>query len=282
MSAADPSPSTDTQSAPARGLSPAADAAGPAPDPAPDLSEALSRAAAAPALVVACDYDGTLAPFVDDPTRAVPAPGAVEAVERLAGLPGTTVALLSGRNRAALAQVSGASSPVVLVGSHGSEWEGGFASPLDDDEVALLARLHAELEEIARDVPGAHVESKPTAAVLHVRPVSDPGARESAMARAMAGPATLEGTFVTEGKNVVEIAVREASKGAAIEELVARSGAEIALFIGDDVTDERGFARLRAQDIGVKVGEGPTVAGYRVRDIPAVVRLLERLADLRG
>ena len=254
----------------------------PSPDLTPDLAEALRRAAAAPALVVACDYDGTLAPFVDDPTSAVPAPGGIDALVRLSELPATTVALLSGRNRAALAQVSSATAPVVLVGSHGSEWEGGFETPLDDDEEALLARLHAELGEIAASAPGAHVESKPTAAVLHVRPVNDPAAREQATARAMAGPAALEGVFVTEGKNVVEIAVREASKGAAIEKLVAQTGAEVALFIGDDVTDERGFARLREQDIGIKVGDGATAAGHRVADIAAVVRLLGTLADLRG
>ncbi|MBB1009798.1 trehalose-phosphatase, partial [Dietzia sp. SLG510A3-3B2-2] len=44
------------------------------------LDEALRRAADAPTLVVACDYDGTLAPFVDDPTKAVPAPGAADAL----------------------------------------------------------------------------------------------------------------------------------------------------------------------------------------------------------
>src|SRR5699024_5394109 len=60
------------------------------PDLTPDLAAALRRAATAPTLLVACDYDGTLAPFVDDPTRAVPAPGAVEAVKRLAELPHTT------------------------------------------------------------------------------------------------------------------------------------------------------------------------------------------------
>lgn len=259
-----------------------APAPSPAPDLTPELAEALRRAAAAPALVVACDYDGTLAPFVDDPTRAFPAPGAIDALARLAALPRTTVALLSGRNRAMLARVSGATAPVVLVGSHGSEWEDGFDAPLDDDDEALLARLHAELGEIARATPGAHVESKPTAAVLHVRPVEDPRARERATARAMAGPAALEGVFVTEGKNVVELAVREASKGAAIERLVQQSGAEVALFIGDDVTDERGFARLRPQDVGVKVGSGPTAAEHRVTDIPAVVGLLGALADLRG
>lgn len=265
-------------------MSPAAD---PAPEPAaepdlsPDLAEALRRAAVAPALVVACDYDGTLAPFVDDPASAVPAPGGVEVLTRLADMPRTTVALLSGRNRAALAEVSGTAAPVILVGSHGSEWEGGFETPLDDDEDELLARLHTELGEIADRTPGAHVESKPTAAVLHVRPVSDPARRDRAMAEAMSGPATLDGTHVTQGKNVVEIAVREASKGAAIERLVAESGADIAMFIGDDVTDERGFARLRPGDVGIKVGDGETIADHRVADIPAVIRLLGTLADLR-
>ena len=246
------------------------------------LDEALRRAAAAHTLVVACDYDGTLAPFVDDPTSAVPAPGAVDALARLADLPRTTVALLSGRNRAALSEVSGAGAPVVLVGSHGSEWEGGFDSPLDDDEVALLERVRSELEDIVSRTPGAHVETKPTAAVLHVRPVPDPAARDRAQSEAMAGPAALDGVFVTEGKNVVEIAVREASKGAAIEKMVEQTGAEVALFIGDDVTDERGFARLRPQDVGVKVGEGETAATHRVADIPAVVELLDTLADLRS
>ena len=252
------------------------------PDLTPELAEALRRAAATPNLVVACDYDGTLAPFTDDPTRAHPAPRAIATLARLAELPRTTVALLSGRNRAALAEVSGATAPVVLVGSHGSEWEGGFDAPLDDDDNALLARLHTELGEIAQSTAGAHVESKPTAAVLHVRPVEDLAARERATAQAMAGPATLDGVFVTQGKNVVEIAVREASKGAAIERLVEQAGAEVAIFIGDDVTDERGFARLRPQDVGIKVGEGETAAGHRVADIPAVVRLLGTLADLRG
>ena len=246
------------------------------------LTDALRRAAAAETLVVACDYDGTLAPFVDDPGAAVPAPGAAAALERLAALPRTTVALLSGRNRAALAAVSGAVAPVELVGSHGSEWESGFDRPPGDDDEVVLSRIRGALEEIVTRTPGAHVELKPTSAVLHVRPVEDPSLRERALADALAGPARLAGAHVTEGKNVVEIAVREASKGAAISRLVAQTGAEVALFIGDDVTDERGFAQLRAQDVGIKVGDGPTAAGHRVADIPAVVRLLGTLADLRG
>lgn len=254
----------------------------PRADLSPDLAEALERAAGARHLVVASDYDGTLAPFVDDPTKAVPIEGALDVLSELAALPETTVALLSGRNRAGLGEVSGASAPIVLVGSHGSEWEGGFEKPLDADAEALLTRLHEAFDEIVARAPGAHVESKPTAAVLHVRPVEDPAERERATAEAMAGPATFDGVYVTEGKNVVEIAVTEASKGAAIERLVEQTGAEVAVFLGDDVTDERGFARLRPEDIGVKVGDGETAAGYRVADIPAVVDLLRELVRLRA
>ena len=105
---------------------------------------------------------------------------------------------------------------------------------------------------------------------------------DGAWRRFTSRPAALDGVFVTQGKNVVEIAVREASKGAAIERLTEQADAGVAVFIGDDVTDERGFARLRTQDVGIKVGEGETVAGHRVADIPAVVRLLGTLADLRS
>ena len=46
--------------------------------------------------LVATDYDGTLAPIVDDPAAAVPAPGAVAALAMLAGRAGT-VAVITGR-----------------------------------------------------------------------------------------------------------------------------------------------------------------------------------------
>ena len=56
------------------------------------------------------------------------------------------------------------------------------------------------------------------------------------------------------------MAVVQVSKGAAIDTLRTRLGADAVLFVGDDVTDETAFVRLRPGDVGVKVGEGETAA----------------------
>ena len=53
------------------------------------------------------------------------------------------------------------------------------------------------------------------------------------------------------------------------------------VFIGDDRTDEDGFAVLNDADLSVKVGAGETIAAARVTDVDEVGELLTTLADLR-
>lgn len=256
--------------------------------PLPD--DALRTVAEVPKLVVACDFDGTLAPFVLDPADARPIPGSVEELRALAACPDTTVALLSGRHRAGLQAVSGvpdatAEWGIELIGSHGAEWESG-AAPLDAAEAELYAQVEARMRQIAADVPEAGLEIKPTAVVLHVRRVADQDVAETALRRAAAEPGGLPGAIVTAGKAVVEVAVRKASKGAAIEQLRLREAADAVVFFGDDVTDETGFAVLGigpdcGNDVGVKIGPGETDAGYRIADIPAMLGCLQTLRTAR-
>ena len=85
-----------------------------------DLQDALDRAAAAPRLLVALDFDGTLAPFTEDPADSRPLPAAREALDALAQLPHTTVAVISGRPLEFLRTVVDPDSRMVLSGSHGS------------------------------------------------------------------------------------------------------------------------------------------------------------------
>jgi trehalose 6-phosphate phosphatase len=248
-----------------------------------ELDDALDALARAPRLLVALDFDGVLAPIVDVPSAARPLPASAEAVRALAALPDTTVALVSGRGLADLGAVSGIGSPVRLVGSHGAELDddGEGTGLLDDEQRARKAELASVLAELVDGSPGVALEDKPAGVAVHVRN-ADPAVGARTLDAVRSGPATWSGVEATEGKAVLDLAVVQVSKGAAIDVLRERLGADAVLFVGDDVTDETAFVRMRERDVGVKVGEGETAAAYRVPAPEDVTALLERLLAARG
>jgi trehalose 6-phosphate phosphatase len=248
-----------------------------------ELDDALAELARAPRLLVALDFDGVLAPIVDVPSAARPLPASAEAVRALAGLPNTTVALVSGRGLADLGAVSGIDSPVRLVGSHGAELDddGEGTGLLDDEQRARKAELASALAELIDGAPGVALEDKPAGIAVHVRN-ADPAVGARTLDAVRGGPATWSGVEATEGKAVLDLAVVQVSKGAAIDVLRERLGADAVLFVGDDVTDETAFVRMRDRDVGVKVGEGDTAAAYRVEAPEDVTALLERLRAARA
>ncbi|HRQ73495.1 MAG TPA: trehalose-phosphatase, partial [Phycisphaerales bacterium] len=245
-----------------------------------DLEARIDELARAPVLLVASDYDGTLAPIVSDPASAAPDREAMVALRQLADLPQTHVAIISGRALCDLAALTGAPDEVHLVGSHGSEFDPDFAVRLPPETVALRERLADELAAIAARGNGFRVERKPASIAFHFRDADDQEADE-AVRRVLAGPGAYEGVFTKHGKKVVELGVVATSKGAALETIRHRVGATAALFIGDDATDEDAFATLHGPDVGVKVGEGESRATFRIGDVRDVSRLLARLAEAR-
>jgi trehalose 6-phosphate phosphatase len=244
------------------------------------LDAALAELARVPALLVALDFDGVLAPIVQDPSTSRPLPGSSAAVHGLADLPATTVAMLSGRALRDLRTVSGFATPVRLVGSHGGEFDDGELE-LTDVQRALKDELAAAVRGVVDGEPGVRLENKPAGIVVHVRG-ADPAVAERVLDAVRTGPAALPGVESTAGKAVLEMAVVQVSKGAAIDTLRARLGADAVLFVGDDVTDETAFARLRPGDVGVKVGQGETAAEYRVAAPEDVTEVLEALLAARS
>jgi trehalose 6-phosphate phosphatase len=224
-----------------------------------DLTRALDGLAATPRLLVVSDFDGTLAPIVSDPSAARALPASAEALTALAELPDTDAALVSGRALGVLRELSAMPAAVHLVGSHGAEFNTGFTHDVDEE---LLARIVAELREIAADRPGVTVETKPASVALHVRNAS-PADGEAALAAAKEA-ATAWDAQATAGKAVLEFAVISTDKGEAVDILREQTGASAVIFLGDDVTDEKAFRRMRDGDVGVKVGPGESLAVYRV------------------
>ncbi|MBY6349356.1 trehalose-phosphatase [Rhodococcoides corynebacterioides] len=244
------------------------------------LRRALVSIARVPRLLVASDYDGTMAPLVSDPQKAFPHPESVRALRTLAGLDHTDAAVISGRALRDLAILSRLPVEVQLVGSHGSEFDAGFVTELGDDAKALLERLIAELRSIAAQGEHITVETKPASVALHVRN-ADPEVGERALTAVRDGVAQWDGVQVTEGKSVIELAVIVTDKGQALDILRHRGGASAALFFGDDVTDEKAFRRLHGPDIGVKVGPGDSLAQYRVESTEDVAAALAFLTEER-
>jgi trehalose-phosphatase len=247
-----------------------------------DLVQALRQLVSRRPLLLAFDFDGALAPIVPRPEDARPLPGSVEAVAQLAHADGIVTALVSGRSRADLHAVSGAqaSERLLLVGSHGAEVDSGGPAGLDDEARARLADVTAVLEDVVSAHPGAHLERKPASVVLHTRLIDDRGSAAQATTTALGLLDGRPGVHVTPGKEVVEAAVVETGKGAALQRLRDAYDTASVLYVGDDVTDEHAFAVLRPHDVGVKVGDGETLARYRVTDPSAVRDLLQLLVTL--
>lgn len=246
-----------------------------------EILESLRNLATSPHLLVATDYDGTLAPIVSDPMAAHPCRESLVALQSLANMPNTDVAIISGRGLSDLSKLIGTPDKIHVVGSHGSEFDAGFAASLSPELRRLKRRILDALRFAAGMGDGLYVEDKPASAAFHYRS-ADPGVAKAALAQIHAGPLEWPGVYIKHGKMVVELGVIPTDKGSALSALRHRVGATAVLFLGDDVTDEDAFATLRGPDIGVKVGPGTTSARFRVADTEFVSRVLAALCELRS
>lgn len=254
----------------------------------PSLSQALTGAlrelARTRRLLVALDFDGTLAPEVDDPAKARALPAAHDAVLRLLALPNTRVALVSGRALGSLIEVSDLPDTALLVGSHGIEIR--LDDPddrvsLDTVELEQVDVLGEVLGEVADAIDDVWLETKPAGFALHTRLATDHNSRVAHLVALSETHAEIEGLTVRAGKDVLEFSVRSTTKGEAVEHLRRYTAADAVFYAGDDVTDEDAFAALLPHDVGVKSGDGATEATFRVAGPEQIAAVLTALATFR-
>lgn len=245
------------------------------------LDERLRSIASTPILLVACDFDGTLAPIVNHPADARPDEEASLAVTALANMPHTHGAIISGRALADLSSMVRGTDKLWLVGSHGAEFEAGIFTALPAAKIELLARVRGELVRLSADIDGVFIEDKPASVAFHYRN-ADPQRVAPVVRRILDGPGRWEGVITRPGHMVVELSVAPGDKGRALTAIRHRVGATAVVFLGDDATDEDAFGVLSPTDLGIKIGPGETRAEHRVDSIDAVPHLLARLMLLRN
>ena len=221
------------------------------------------------------DYDGTLAPIVEDPSAAMPHPAVPDLVAGLAQA--HPVVIVTGRDLAALGRLLGLR--VRAVGLHGAE-EGWADGTVESRAAEAHADALADLRASVPEVEGVEVEEKGAAFAVHYRRATEPEAARAALETwAEAVPPGLVPIW---GKAVVELRAEGVSKGTAVAAIAASHPDRTPVYLGDDVTDEDAFAALQAlrtPSVTVKVGEGETAAGHRLADVEAVVAYLRRFLD---
>jgi trehalose 6-phosphate phosphatase len=243
----------------------------------------LSPVAGRVALLV--DYDGTLAPTVNDPELAVPLPGMIDALRRLTAA-GLDLGVVSGRPVEFLRRhvvVEGA----VLVGQYGLERDvDGRAVATDERSRDFAPAVRAATAVAQQQFGHLHVEPKGDLAVtIHWR---EAGAVDDTDLAAMAGLAADYGLWVHETRMARELRVPVAvDKGSAVTKLLAEFGSRAVLFGGDDRGDLAAFDALDAAiesgmiDVAIKVGVWSTEApGELIERADIVVAGPEGFLDL--
>jgi trehalose 6-phosphate phosphatase len=226
------------------------------------------------------DIDGTLLDLAPEPQAVRVPPGLAARIGALARGLGGALALVSGRPLSDIDRFFPGGFDAA--GTHGAQWRlGGTETAPGATVDSALERIVALLREETDRLPGVILERKPHAIAIHYRLAPECEAQVRSLARHAAE--TLGPAFRLQvGKLVVELLPAAASKGAAIRRFMGLPpyAGRTPVFVGDDLTDEDGFAVVNALGgLSIRVGEGnQTLARSRLPSPAAVRDWLECLA----
>jgi trehalose 6-phosphate phosphatase len=218
------------------------------------------------------DFDGTLVEIAERPESVVVDQGLPGTLTRLQDRLGGALAIVSGRPIAFLDERLGL--PFDAAGLHGIEHRiaGRFSRCRPDDHPRLRDQV-SRLRDVVDSHPGMLIEDKGCSVAVHWRMAPDKAAFALALAREAAdelGP----DYRIQFGKAVAEILPAASGKGRVIEMFLTQAPYQgrRPIFIGDDLTDELGFAVVNAiGGLSIRIGAGDTIAGERL-DNPAALR----------
>jgi len=213
---------------------------------------------AAAGAVVALDFDGTLAPIVDDPEQAHIHPDAGEVLAELAERV-LAIAVVTGRPARQVLDLGGLEAvgdrlaelgkELYVFGQYGNErWSSSHRVIRGPRPPHGLATYLRDLPRLLRqaDAADAWVEEKGLAVAVHTRRLPDPDAAYERLLAVLAPAAEALDLTVEPGRQVVEVRSGGMDKGIAVDKLVDDLGAKAILFAGDDLGDVEAFESVAA------------------------------------
>lgn len=222
------------------------------------------------------DFDGCLVEIAPRPDAVAIPPDLPQRLARLHEWLRGAVALVSGRD---IADLRGflPDFPGAIAGSHGAELslDGQLIEKTHAVDLNVEA-LHRAASDAVADSPAILVERKPHGVALHYR--TDPSLR-TVVEEVMQQLADAHPDMVLQpAKMAVELRPAGTGKDGALDRLMANPpfAGRVPVYAGDDLTDEVAMAHAQSRGgYGIKIGEGETIARYRLADPAALARWLD-------
>jgi len=221
------------------------------------------------------DVDGTLLPIAETPAEVSPSVAVCALLAKLSIASGGALALISGRSLKELDRLL-CKQHFPAAGQHGSERRDARGEMTrNQPQLAALDMLRDLMRDLADSDVRLLLEDKGLSLALHYRRAPECGpALMAKLQHVLSGYPELS---LQPGKMVLEVRASGVSKAHAVQAFMSEPPfmQRVPVFIGDDVTDEDGFAMVnRLGGISIKVGSGNSVAHYRFADIDAVLNWL--------
>ncbi|MCE5347022.1 MAG: trehalose-phosphatase [Bacteroidales bacterium] len=231
--------------------------------------------------LILLDYDGTLVDFTSVPDTSI-IPGHIsDILAKLIGTPQTEVVIITGRNCKEIDKILGY-LPVNIISEHGAMIKkNGIWENKVSDNTLWKDTIIPVLNQITLSCPESFIEEKTFSVAWHYRNVET----QSGFTHSRELISTLEKIVhsfnlkILDGNKVVEIMPKEIGKGNAVKKLLEKNIFDFILSIGDDATDEEMFECLfnNVNAFTIKVGNGDTLARYKLAGINDVLSLLKNL-----
>ncbi len=185
------------------------------------------------------------------------------------------LAIVSGRSVATLCDLGFAD--FMLAGTHGLEFSRPGEGAQTPPRLPAIDAVETAFQAFADDRPGVLVERKTISVGLHFRLAPEWEEDAEALSETLAAQHDLT---IQRGKMLFELRPGGADKGSAVQALMQTDimAGGVPLFIGDDVTDEEGFAAA-AELGGAGILVGParsTLAAFRLEQVAAVRHYLKQ------
>ncbi len=227
------------------------------------------------------DFDGTMAPICDKPSAASLPVECRSLLEDLASRPGVFISIVSGRAMEDIKAKIGIEG-ICYIANHGFEIFSERFQWMHPQAAARKRELKAlckDLSERLAGFEGAMVEDKGFTLSIHYRLLKDRSVTELKEIVTGVAQNTDDRFKIAGGKKVVEIRpALDWDKGKAVMAVLDglyRGKDALAIYIGDDRTDEDAFRQLKSAGITIKIGRQPTCAEFFMEDTAEVSRFLE-------